>query len=189
MNGPLQAFEMCVTAFVSAINSSVGMVVSIGSKLVVRYCAESRSRAILSVATILCREGIKLKMNTWINKKIKNRRAKIFNSVKMTLSKSFKWCKKEKQSTHNIITMHSKGDDDTIAVEAALKLQGLTEKRLEAARKSVQAAAIELHNAETEFEDAKRYVKYVKSQCSKAPQIKRCRSGSDIVFVEHPSKL
>ena len=179
---------MCVTAFatsfVSAINSSFGTFVSIGSKLALRYYSESRSRAMLSIAFVLCREGIKLKMNTWINERLRKRRAEICNSVKMSL----KWPnKKGRKHNNNTRTKRfSKGDADVVAVEAALKFQGLAEKRLEAARKSVHAATIELHDAESRFEDARRYVKYVTKRCSKAPQIKRCRSGSDIVFVEHP---
>jgi hypothetical protein len=173
---------MCATAFttwfVSSVNSSVGTAVSIGAKMAVRYYAQSPARTMLSVATVICREGVKFKVNAWVNKKWQKRKAKISNSLKLTLSRTFKWPKRRwKRGRH---------EDESVAIEAALKFQTLAKRRLEAARSAFTNAEMELHEAERELEDAESYVTKVRLYCHKTPQIRRCKSSSDIVFVEYP---
>jgi hypothetical protein len=175
---------MCATAFttwfVSSVNSSVGTAVSIGAKLAVRYYAQSPARTILSVATVICREGVKFKVNAWVNKKWQKRKAKISNSLKLTLSRTFKWPKRKRR------WKRSRHEDESVAIEAALKFQTLAKRRLEAARSAFKNAEMELHEAERELEDADRYVTKVQLYCHKTPQLRRCKSSSDIVFVEYP---
>lgn len=164
---------------VSAVNNSVAAAVSIGAKLMVRYYAQSPARTMLSVATIICREGVKLRINAWINKKWRKRRERIVGSIRMSLSKTFKWPKTRGRTQ---ATCAEEGDE-VMAIDAALRYQRLAEQRLEVARKSFELAQIELLNAERGLDEAKKYLKSVRS---KTPEIRRCKSSSDIVFVDYP---
>jgi hypothetical protein len=178
---------MCITAFttsfVSAVNSSVSAVVSFGTKLAVRYYAQSPARTALSVATVICREGIKLKVNAYLNKKWQKRKAKIVNGLKMTISKTFKWPMRViKRSKRGKLIRRG---DEAFAIDATVRYQKCVEQRLERARYAFQAAEMELRQAELEFKEAIAYVKTVRSIINSTPELRRCRSSSDIVFVEY----
>lgn len=187
----VQSQTMCATAFttwfVSSVNSSVGTAVSIGAKLAMRYYAQSPARTMLSVATVICREGVKFKVNAWINKRWQKRKTKISNTLKLTLPRTLKWPKRRWKRCRQTTKCISRANpDEPVAIEAALKFQTLAERRLEAAMHAFKNAEMELREAEIELEDAKIYVKKVRSHCWKTPQTRRCKSSSDIVFVEHP---
>lgn len=178
------------TWFVATVNNSVGTAVSIGTKLTVRYYAKGSTRTMMSVATVICREGIKLRVNAWASKKWKRKRTELGNRMKLSLTNTFKWPKMKR--TRNSATT-SEADlnhgNEVVAISAALKYQALAEKRLEAAWISYEAAAIEFREAERELDDAKNYVRTVKSYCNnKSPHIgrERSKSSSDIVFVDYP---
>jgi hypothetical protein len=175
----LMGVTALTTTLVSAVNNSVAAAVSIGAKLMVRYYAQSPARTMLSVATIICREGVKLRINAWINKKWRKRRERIVGSIRMSLSKTFKWPKTRGRTQ---ATCAEEGDE-VMAIDAALRYQRLAEQRLEVARKSFELAQIELINAERGLDEAKKYLKSVRS---KTPEIRRCKSSSDIVFVDYP---
>eukprot|EP00956_Cyclotella_meneghiniana_P017452 scaffold28429_cov22-Cyclotella_meneghiniana.AAC.1 len=81
------------TWFVATVNNSVGTAVSIGTKLALRYYANSPTRTMMSVATVICREGIKLRINAWVNKKWRRKRTEIGNRMKLSLTNTFKWPK------------------------------------------------------------------------------------------------
>ena len=63
------------------------------------------------------------------------------------------------------------GEHDTIAIDAAIKLERLAKRRLDKARATFEAAAQELSEAEKELTTAKKYTKSVKSCCKEKERV------------------
>jgi hypothetical protein len=166
---------------VSAVNASV----SFGTTLLLNHCIQSPTKVMFSVATVLAREGIKLKVSTWMSKQRKKRRSQFTKSFKLTFSNTFKWAKKWRRTgvcaaaTKTSVAVGS--DHAVVAIDAALKYKSLTATRLEMARAAFEAAALELKAAERGVEDAEKYYKSLQTFCTK--QSGRM-IGGDIVFVE-----
>jgi hypothetical protein len=163
------------TTFISAINSSLGAAFTFGTSLAVQYYTQNPARVMMSVATLVCREGIKFKVNAWINKKWKKKKSRLNNGLKLSLSKTIKWSKmklSKKRHTGGLKTIEI--DDDEVAINAAIKFQTLAEKRLKLARESYEAAALELREAERWLEEAKKHVSGVRSSRSKRER-RQCR--------------
>ncbi|KAL7487899.1 hypothetical protein ACHAW6_013481 [Cyclotella cf. meneghiniana] len=168
---------MCATAFttsfVSAVNSFAGTAFKLGVKLFLRQ--QSPGRIILSVATLICQEGIKLRVNAWVTKQRERRVGSLCNSF---------WWTKKKSQPESQYTNFVGVKGEIVATDAAFKFQRLAEQRLKRARASLKAAEIELREAERGLEEAKKYVRCVQSHCKMIDNSQR-NIDPDIVFVEH----
>lgn len=133
------------------------------------FIRQTPLRFFCSVVTTLVREGVKVKVDTWIHTQKQRRilvsKLKIFSCLK------FKW--------KNRVECHSDEALDVVALDAGMKYKELAKRRLDAARKSFEDAAVELRAAEDGMQDAERYFKSLRSH-----SVGTSRT-SDIVFVEH----
>jgi hypothetical protein len=175
---------MCATAFTTSFVSTVNIFARTAFKLGVKLFLRQQSpgRIILSVASLICQEGIKLRVNAWVTKQ-RERRVGFVDSLKMSLSNSFSR-KKTTSQTETPYTNFVGVKGEIVATDAAFKFRTLAEKRLNLARASFKAAELELREAERGLEEAKKYVKRVQSHCKMIDSSQR-NSDSDIVFVEH----
>ena len=86
------------------------------------------------------------------------------HSVQVRIRKSFRWVTNRKPKGKRQLALSSVGEDhDTIAIDAAMKLEGLAKMRLDKARTTFEVAAKELRDAEKDVTNAKKYTKIVKT--------------------------
>lgn len=154
--------------------ASVGW--SLASQILMR---QSPMRVVLSVATTLVREGVKVKVGTWINAQKLSRRVKLFMGMKLTAKKTIRWAKKKRRK------MSQSEVHDSATWDAGMKYKDSAERRLKVARASFEAAAAELKTAEHEMKDAEIYVKSLRPHCEK---IEEQNDIDDFILVDHYSQ-
>ena len=149
----------------------------LASRILIRH---GPFRLLFSLATSLVREGVKVKVDTWVNEKRLRGKAKFLSGMKLTFKRTIRWAKKKKSNpTPQAETMH-----DFVALDAGLKYKELAERRLRVAREAFEAAAVELKAADRGLQDAERYVNSLRSHCCSVGGLP---SINDFVLVEHSS--
>ena len=127
----------------------------------------------LTLATTLAREGAKIKINTWLGKRLHRKRRKLLCGIRSSLKGPVRWVKKQMKTRKT----YQLWDEvvDNMALHAAVKYRDLAERRATAAKIAFDIAANELKAAKCELKDAEEYIQGLRMH-----QIKE----TDIVFVE-----
>ncbi|KAK1742531.1 hypothetical protein QTG54_007096 [Skeletonema marinoi] len=173
--------------FTSAVNVTVSLGWRYGSQFFVRPCSFP-FRVVLSVSSIIFREGFKVSVSSWINTQKKKKMRQLRSGIQLKISKTFRWAssKNSAKKIRLVDPVCVGGEHDIIAVDAAMKYETLAIMRLDRARVTFEAAAKELKEAEREVADAKKYTKSVKSYCKKCQENQS--NASDYVFVDPAPK-
>jgi hypothetical protein len=126
------------------------------------------------------KEGVKVKIGTWVGKQKQKKQSSFVKGVKLTAKKTIKWAKRKRKRRNG--PQSDTAQHDVVALDAGMKYKELAKRRLDAARASFEAAAIELKAAENGMQDAERYVKSLRAHCE---HVGNQNAVIDVVFVEH----
>jgi hypothetical protein len=171
--------------FTSAVRVGVSLGWNFGSQFFVRPCAFPVRVAL----SIIFREGVKVSLGTWINKKRRKRMDRLKCGIQLKISKTFRRVYRRNSSTkRGFAPVCVGGEHDIIDVDAALKYEALAGMRLDRARELFEESKKELKEAELAVADAKKYTERVKSYC-KTYQENQSSSASDYVFVDPASNI
>lgn len=163
--------------FTSAVSVTAGFGWRMATQMFVR---RSPIRFVLSIATTLMSEGLKVKVGAWTSEQQQRQRSRIFSGIKITAKKTVKWMKQKRgRAESQLDVVH-----DIVALDAGMKYKMLAKRRLDAARTAFDAAAVELREAERGMKDAEKYFNSIRSQCKKM----ECSSDNaiaDFVLVDY----
>ena len=161
----------------STVTTTVGFGWRVASQILVR---QSPVRIVFTFAATLMKEGVKVKIGTWVGKQKQKKQSSFVKGVKLTAKKTIKWAKRKRKRRNG--PQSDTAQHDVVALDAGMKYKELAKRRLDAARASFEAAAIELKAAENGMQDAERYVKSLRAHCE---HVGNQNAVIDVVFVEH----